>query len=171
MRALRGVDCYAKALLAGVLLAGAARAQTPPRDTAAERPAPVKTATEKPDSGTAPDRVRAVEEPPEFLRWRPPAYPENLRRNGIVGRVVLRFTIDTLGRVEPNSVGVVSSPNAEFSEAAIAALRTARFKPARINGKAVPADLRMPVNFSLHGGPVRPDFDCRRPVDFRVICS
>jgi len=89
--------------------------------------------------GAAGDTVpmHLVDQPPELLTATPPAYPESLRRAGIVGRVVVRAVVDTLGRVEPGSDFVVSSDNPGFDGPALVCVRRALFRPARVLGGPV----------------------------------
>ncbi len=78
-----------------------------------------------------------------------PAYPELLRQAGIEGRVVLEAVIDTTGRVEPGSIGVVSATNPHFVEPARQTLAASLFRPGRVNGRAVRVRIRLPIAFGL----------------------
>ena len=46
-----------------------------------------------------------------------PTYPERLLHEGLAGQVIAEFVVDTLGRVEHETLGVVSSSHREFSDA------------------------------------------------------
>ncbi len=89
-----------------------------------------------------------VDEKAELLSSPPAEYPRILWRAGIHGRVVVEVVIDTLGRVEPGSPRVVSSPNPAFNEPALNAVREAVFRPARVHGRAVRARMRAPIDFN-----------------------
>lgn len=78
-----------------------------------------------------------------------PRYPESLRQTGIGGRVLVRFTIDTLGRVEMSSVQVLQSTHDLFTRAVRDALAGFRFKPSELRGKLVPSLAEMPFEFSI----------------------
>lgn len=78
-----------------------------------------------------------------------PRYPESLRQAGVDGRVLIRFTVDTLGRIDPSSVQVVSETHALFSRAVRDVISQFRFRAAESNGKKVPALAEMPFEFSL----------------------
>jgi protein TonB len=78
-----------------------------------------------------------------------PRYPEVLRQSGVDGRVLIRFTVDTLGRIDQSSVQVVTETHALFSRAVREALSGFRFRPAESNGHKVPALAEMPFEFSL----------------------
>ncbi len=99
------------------------------------------------DSGVfAPERVErtvAVVAAPR------PAYPEMLRTAGVEGRVVVRFVVDTSGRVEPASLVVLEATHALFERAVRDALPRYRFAPARIGDRAVRQLVEMPFQFSL----------------------
>lgn len=90
-----------------------------------------------------------VQDLPELLAAPPPAYPPSLRDAGIEGRVVLQLVVDTLGRAEPRSVRVVRSDHAGFEAPAAECLRQARFRPARVYGRAVRVLVHVPVEFRL----------------------
>jgi TonB family protein len=86
-------------------------------------------------------------EGPALLSGPPLQYPELLRHAGIEGRVIVQAIIDTTGRAEPASVKVIESPNPGFDQAAINWVRRALFRPARVNGQAVRALMKMPIEF------------------------
>jgi protein TonB len=81
-----------------------------------------------------------------------PRYPEMLRQAGIGGRVLIRFVVDTLGRVDPASVTVVQATHEQFANAARAALTGFRFRPAEVNGRRVRALAEMPFEFLVASG-------------------
>ena len=64
-----------------------------------------------------------------------PRYPEQLRQAGVDGRVLVRFTVDTTGRVDPSSVKILTSTHDLFSRAVRESLAGFRFKPAEVNGR------------------------------------
>ncbi|HEV8264493.1 MAG TPA: hypothetical protein VGQ06_06050, partial [Gemmatimonadales bacterium] len=64
------------------------------------------------------DRVYAeteVDEKAEVRSLPDPGYPPLLRRAGVGGIVIVQLVVDTLGRAEPGSPRVVSSPNPAFN--------------------------------------------------------
>jgi TonB family protein len=88
-----------------------------------------------------------VEEGPALLS--PPLpYPELLRRAGIEGRVLLQAIVDTAGRVEPNSVKILKSSSPGFSVPTRRWALAARFRPARLQGRAVRVLVNLPVEFA-----------------------
>ena len=78
-----------------------------------------------------------------------PKYPESLRQAGVDGRVLIRFTVDTLGRIDPSSVQVLSETHALFSRAVRDVISQFRFRAAESNGRKVPALAEMPFEFSI----------------------
>ena len=90
-----------------------------------------------------------MEEPPALLAAGVPRYPDLLRAAGITGRVVMEIVIDTLGRAEPGSAVVVQSANPGFDDPARRYILGARFRPARVHGRAVRVLVRVPIDFRL----------------------
>ena len=86
---------------------------------------------------------------PAFLHTSTPAYPEELRRAGVEGSVVVVVHVDTDGR--PQTVSVErSSGHVQFDRNAVEAVRRDyRFRPAREDDRAVEADVRFTVPFRL----------------------
>lgn len=90
-----------------------------------------------------------VQESPVLLTAPIPAYPPRLRVAGIQGQVIIEAVVDTLGRVEPGSIRVVSSDYPDFEAPATASIRAALFRPARVFGHGVRVLVRVPVTFRL----------------------
>lgn len=84
-----------------------------------------------------------------IIRSAKPRYPAVLRESGIDGRVLVRFVVDTSGRVDPASIRVVSSTHELFTRAVRDALGDFRFKPAEVGGRRVPALAEMPFEFRI----------------------
>ena len=93
-----------------------------------------------------------VEERPALLSAPPPPYPDLLKQAGIEGRVLLRAIVDTTGHAEPNSVEIISSPNAGFNIPARMWVLRAVFRPARLHGQAVRVHVTLPIDYSLRRG-------------------
>ncbi len=90
-----------------------------------------------------------VEERPSVLSAPKLVYPDVLRQAGIQGRVLVQAVIDTTGRAEANSVKVLQSPNPGFDQNARNYVLKARFRPARIHGRAVRVLVQVPVDFAI----------------------
>jgi protein TonB len=78
----------------------------------------------------------------------PPAYPGIARRRGIEGQVVLRVAVDPSGHAAAVSV-VRSSGSDLLDEAAREAVAHWTFRPARMAGQPIGADVEVPVTFRL----------------------
>jgi TonB family protein len=85
-----------------------------------------------------------VEELPEALAKVPPAYPDEARAAGISGAVVVQALVRTDGTVGDTRV-VKSIPG--LDDAAVAAVRQWRFKPALAKSKPVAVWVAVPLRF------------------------
>ena len=77
-----------------------------------------------------------------------PVYPEDLRAQGPDGLVLVRFVLDTNGRIEPPTIRVVSSTKEEFTQAVLDVLPGLRYSPAYMAHKKVRA--RVEQRFEFH---------------------
>ncbi len=90
-----------------------------------------------------------VDDPVAYISGADPVFPPALRAAGLGGRVTLQFVVGTDGRVEASSVKVMSSTNKQFEEPAIAAIRRARFKPAKMRGQPVRQLVQQAIAFEI----------------------
>lgn len=90
----------------------------------------------------------AVDSPPRALARRMPRYPAEAEGRGLSGVVVLRLRIDTEGRVAEANV-VRASPPGVFDAAAVSAVKTWRFTPARDAGRPVEVWAQQALRFDL----------------------
>ncbi len=90
-----------------------------------------------------------VDDPVDYIDGADPVFPPALRSAGIAGRVTLQFVVGTDGRVEGNSVRVMSSTNKAFEEPAVAAIKRARFKPAKMRGNPVRQLVQQAIAFDI----------------------
>jgi protein TonB len=79
----------------------------------------------------------------------PPRYPESLRRVGLEGRVVVRFVVDTTGRIDPATVEITESTHELFTAAVRTTLPSLRFHPAEIGDRRLRAQAMMPFVFEI----------------------
>lgn len=87
--------------------------------------------------------------PPQLEGGTDLVYPVQARAAGVEGRVVVRYDITREGRVV-NAAVVSAEPTGVFEDAALAAVRSWRFRPAVAQGEAVPAPgRRSEVTFRL----------------------
>ena len=87
---------------------------------------------------------------PEIRKQVAPKYSKKARETGIEGKVVLLCTVGVDGRA--HDIKVAHSLDRELDENAVNALKKYRFRPATINGKAVPYDISIETRFSLPEG-------------------
>lgn len=76
-----------------------------------------------------------------------PKYPDDYRRAGVGGVVVIEAAVSETGTVE--QVGVIKSVAPGLDMAAAAAVREWKFKPATRDGKPVPVLFNLTINFKL----------------------
>jgi protein TonB len=93
----------------------------------------------RPDSGSRPQ----------------PLYPETLLFTGVPGHVLAEFVIDTLGRVELDTFGVISSTNPNFTAAVQRALPEWAYAPALLNGKRVRQLVQQPFSFVVDSSVIK----------------
>jgi len=78
-----------------------------------------------------------------------PVFPENLAAKGENGGAILELQIGSFGNVE--SVKVLRSSHQEYADAAVAALKTWIFMPAKKDGVNVESRWRIAIGFSSDG--------------------
>jgi TonB family protein len=94
------------------------------------------------------DEAELPPTPPRVLSRTPPRYPPLAMARRHQGQVLLQVEIGQDGR--PGEVRVArSSGYQELDQAAVAAARQWRFRPASRNGRPVATRARVPVNFVL----------------------
>jgi len=93
--------------------------------------------------------VDVVQEKPERLAGPPPVYPPLLQQAGIEGVVMVQAIIDTMGRVEPNSIKITQTANPGFNESAKTTVLKSLFRPARVYGKAVRVLIQIPIAYTI----------------------
>jgi protein TonB len=123
----------------------------PPPEPAPEPALPAPPVVAAPPAAPAPPPAPSVIPASAVQYLEPPAvvYPRLSKRNGEAGLVVVRAYIDTSGGA-PRSVQVdKSSAHPRLDEAALAAVRKARFKPYTENGRPVEGWALVPIEFEL----------------------
>ena len=93
--------------------------------------------------------VDVVQEKPERLAGPLQVYPPLLQQAGIEGTVMVQAIVDTMGRVEPNSIKIVQTANPGFNESAKTMVLKSLFRPARVYGKAVRVLIQIPVTYTI----------------------
>jgi len=77
------------------------------------------------------------------------SFPPPLFAAGIHGLVIAEFVVDTAGKVEDGTVGIVSSTAPLFTDAVRVALESASYVPALKNGHPVRQLVQQPFEFSV----------------------
>ena len=118
----------------------------PPKE--APPPEPQQPSTAAP-AAPAPTQARvAVDKPPTPRRRIKPEYPNGARQRGEEGDVTIELDVSSDGTVDGTRI-VASCGFAELEQAAIQAVKRARFTPARRGSAAVPATARLTITFRL----------------------
>lgn len=99
-----------------------------------------------PDALPTPTEEYLVSEMPTVLSEVRPQYPKEAREKQVQGRVSLDVLIDEQGRVR--QVSYIEGP-AIFKSSAITAMKEYKFRPAKVDGRAVAVRIRYSINFEL----------------------
>ena len=86
----------------------------------------------------------------DYLENPPPVYPALSRRIGEQGKVMLRVFVNARGTADKVELRA-SSGSSRLDDAALGAVKSWRFVPARQGGQAVAAWVLIPITFSLKG--------------------
>lgn len=84
---------------------------------------------------------------PSFIHQILPAYPFVARKLGIEGKVLLRLTIDSTGKLQ--DIKIIENPGYGFASAAIDAINKSQFAPAYRNGKPIRTSALLPIRFAI----------------------
>jgi protein TonB len=84
-------------------------------------------------------------------RYVAPVYPRAALEDNVSGEVRVRITVDAEGKVT-DTVIVESTPAGVFDDAALAAVRRWRFKPAEVDGRPVESSSIQSLLFRLGDG-------------------
>ncbi len=109
----------------------------------------IQTVADLTDYIPSPDTFIAVEEQPQKVYAPAPAYPEIARKAGIEGSVWLKVLIWPDGSVRDVIVLRESGAHAGFEEAAVAAARQSKWRPAMQNKQPVALWVAYEVKFKL----------------------
>jgi TonB family protein len=84
----------------------------------------------------------------------PPAYPSELRRAGMRGRVIVSFVIDTTGKADMSTFRVLESNHDLFSAEVIRILPSFNFAPAQIGSRKVRMWVSVPFEWAMMPGAI-----------------
>lgn len=113
----------------------------------------VSNRTAPPDQGTY--DLSSVEEQPglqnasEVQRTLVRNYPPLLRDAGVGGTVQVKMRVNEDGRVDASSVEILETSHEQFGDAARRVVERMRFRPAKVNGRAVRVWVILPVTFQV----------------------
>jgi protein TonB len=93
-----------------------------------------------------PARADEKMEPPVPVRMAAPDFPEDMRRAGVSGLVLVSCLVDEKGEVQDMKVEKAS--NQVFVKPAMLALSKWRFKPAQLGGNKISARVSIPIRFT-----------------------
>jgi len=77
------------------------------------------------------------------------SYPDELRQQGISGRVVYSLIVNTDGRADYHSIRVLRSDHFEFEQTSRLYVQQALFSPGCIGGQAVRVRIALPIDFKV----------------------
>jgi TonB family protein len=83
-----------------------------------------------------------------------PEYSKEARKQRIQGTVILLLTVGADGI--PQDIKVTRGLGYGLNEQAVSAVKSWRFEPSTVDGKPVPVQINVEVNFRLYGGPQQP---------------
>ena len=92
-----------------------------------------------------------------------PRYPDELRRAGISGCVLVQFIVDTTGRADRGTLRLLRYSHREFVRAVWDAMPGMRFTPAEIRGRKVPQVVVEPFSFTITGDDRGDQVECTSP--------
>ncbi|MDB4990875.1 MAG: hypothetical protein JWN04_6053 [Myxococcaceae bacterium] len=96
---------------------------------------------------TGPSGLDAEAVPPSLKEHPDASYPPEARQAGLEGNVELELTVDAAGQV--SEARVVTPAGHGFDEAALAAVRSWTFEPARRDGQAIVSTVQLTYPFTL----------------------
>jgi len=100
------------------------------------------------DNLTTPPSVASMQQAADLVR---DSYPERLERRGIGGVVLLEFVVDESGRVEQNTVEIVTTSSTILADAAKSIVHRIRFRPGEVNGRQVRTQIQFPIEYKSAG--------------------
>jgi TonB family protein len=118
-----------------------------PADRSATAPTDQGSQDVEPGSDAAPLSVDGVSSPARLLGALTPSYPEGAREQDVEADVVVTIVVSRAGAV--SDARIVRRAGMGLDEAALDALRTARFAPAQRHGRPVAVRMPWTVSFRL----------------------
>jgi TonB family protein len=88
---------------------------------------------------------------PILLMAPDPVYPDIAKKDGIEGKVVLKFVVDKKGIVYNPEV-LEAEPDGVFEESALSAIKKFKFIPAKRNNVTVKSIVYLPIKYEMNEG-------------------
>jgi len=89
-----------------------------------------------------------VDTPAKITSMQEPDFPDSLRAIGVGGSAVIEFIVEADGKLNKESIGVVSATHSKFSDAVRLAVLDATFSPAVKAQRPVAQVYQLPVTFT-----------------------
>jgi protein TonB len=87
---------------------------------------------------------------PSYRLNPPPPYPEEARKAGLEGKLLIQASVDAKGDVTGVKL-LAGSGHAVLDESALRTVEKWKFKPARLAGIAIATEINVPIVFRLKG--------------------
>lgn len=97
-----------------------------------------------------------VDEPARVVSLSEPEFPDSLRSLGVSGSAVIEFIIEADGKLNRESIGVVSATHTRFADAVRFAVLEAVFTSAKKAERPVAQIYQLPVTFTAPQAPPKP---------------
>lgn len=91
--------------------------------------------------------LKDVDQEPVPISQQRPRYPTAMRRAGASGGTVIRYVVDTEGKVR--DARAIKAAHPDFAAAAVESVSGWKFKPGMKNGRPVNTRMQSPVVFTL----------------------
>ncbi len=101
----------------------------------------------EPSKSDVAHRAVTIDSVPTLIGKLDVKYPYAMKRQGIIGEVLVGFIVDPSG--SPRDVKVVRSSRKEFEEAAVNAIAKSRYTPGVKGGRVVSTRMQVPIRFNI----------------------
>ncbi len=91
--------------------------------------------------------VKDVDQAPVLTYTQRTRFPMEMRRAGVSGRALIRFVVDTEGKVR--DARAIEANHPDFAVAAVESVSNRKYQPGMKNGQAVNTRLEDPIIFTL----------------------
>jgi protein TonB len=92
---------------------------------------------------------KKVPEMPKLVKQTVPVYPEEARKKGIQGEIMVQILVGTDGSVKEATIVSNKTGSKDFEKAALDAVKQWKFEPGKLDGKPVEVNVVVPIKFKL----------------------